>query len=170
MSSLPEQIILSCFYLFSNSSSMLYIHIFPLSVPYFFPISCCHSSALPICHNSTVWYNCPVNNQHHLSDTGSSSVSCSNKQIVLVFVHHLLYSSVIVMNIRYCCLSQFSLFVCDLQSIPNYLVVNYPVWHIIHMNICYLCSCFTCTYNWSYAVSCINMWCRFCHFSMFLCW
>ena len=127
MSSLPEQIILSCFYLLSNSSYMLYIHLFLLSVPYFFPISRCHSSALPICHDSAVWYKCPVDDQHHLSDTGSSCASCSDIQVALVFVHHLLYSSFEIMNIRYCCLSPLSLFLCDLQSIPNYLVVNYSV-------------------------------------------
>jgi len=31
------------------------------------------------------------------------------------------------MNIRHCCSSQLSLFLCDLQSIPSYLVVNCPV-------------------------------------------
>jgi hypothetical protein len=118
---------MSCLYLLSNSSSMLYIHLFPLPVPYIFPISCCQSSAVPLCQNSAVWYNCPVDDQHHLSDTGSSCVSCHDKYIVLGFVHHLLYRSVTVMDIRHCCLSQLSLFLCDLQSIPNYLVVNYPV-------------------------------------------
>jgi hypothetical protein len=168
MFSLPEQIILSCFFLLSNSSPMLYIHLFPLSVPYFFPFSCCHSSAVPLCHNRQFGVTVLLTIST-ICHTLGVAVSCGNKHVVLVFVHHLLYSSVIVMNIRYCCLSQLSLFLCDLQSIPNYLVVSYPVGTLSTWSICYLCSCFMCTCTWSCAVSCIHVWCRFCHFPVFLC-
>jgi len=116
---------------FLFSSPILHLYYTFISSPYLchtsFPISCCHSCAVTFCHNSAVRYNCPVDDQHHLSETGSSCVFCGDKHVVLVFVHHLVYSSVTVMNIRYCFLSQLSLFLCDLQSIPNYLVVNYPV-------------------------------------------
>ena len=106
---------------------MLYIHLFPPLCAILLPISCCHSYVVPLCQNRAVCCNCPVDDQHHLSDTGSSCVSWGDRHVVFVFVHHLLCSSVIVMNIRYCRLSQLSLFLWDLQSIPNYLIVKCPV-------------------------------------------
>ena len=126
MFSLSEQIIFLCLYLLSNSSSLLCIHLFSLSVPYFFPSPVAIS--LLFLYVRTVQFGITILLMiSTVCQTLGVAVSPVVTHIVLVFVHHLLYSSVIVMNIRYCCLSELYLFLCDLQSIPNYLAVNYPV-------------------------------------------
>jgi hypothetical protein len=55
------------------------------------------------------------------------AVSPVMTNIVLVFVYHFLYSLVTVMSIGLYCLSQSSLFSCNLQSTPNYFAADYPV-------------------------------------------